>query len=128
MKPSGWLAAIIAMFSATIAGGAALAAIALSPPSTPAASHAWASLARCVTTIQSSYRTGPDGYSRVHIISGGCQQVQAKALCKTTPTSGTTRYGPSGSATGFTSTAYCIGSEHLAAAFYRVGTTWHRTY
>lgn len=126
MNPARWLAAIIAMFTAT-AAGAALIALPLLPHSRPAAPRMF--LDRCTTTVGSSYRTGYGGYSRAYVASStACAYIQAKALCKKSNTSGTTRYGPTGKAPGFQTTAYCHSDEALAAAWYSVAGVWHRKY
>lgn len=128
MNPSRWRLAIIAMFTAAAAAAAVLAIPLLTSHTSPVTASIHARLARCTTTVQSSYRTGYGGYSRVKVVVS-CLNVQAKALCKTSPTSGTTRYGPIGKAAGFTSTAYCHSNELLAGAWFRIGSSgWIRTY
>lgn|SRR5512135_60517 len=122
MTISRWLTAILALLTAA----AAAFAVALLTPTHDAPARV--ALARCTTTVQSSYRTGYGGYSRVKVVVS-CLNVQAKALCKTSQTSGTTRYGPIGKAAGFTSTAYCHSNELLAGAWFRIGSSgWIRIY
>lgn len=108
-----------------LAGGLAVAPVAAAGPagaSVPAPAH------RCVVHWTNSIRTNQGGYYRATVTSS-CSGVgvQAEALCKVTPTIGTSRRSSTLYGKG-TVTAQCHSNEQVAEASLFVGGVRHHIY
>ena len=67
-------------------------------------------------------------YNKETVTADSCGAAwHAKALCKSTPTSGVYEYGPNRTAPG-QSTATCPGSDNLSAGWIVIGGIAHQTY
>ena len=99
----------------TLAAAAALVALGTGTPILTAAVAAPASA--CTVSYHGITGLGEPGYASVHMVTDACGvPYHAKALCKSTPTSGVTVYGPQRTAPGY-SRADCPGQDRVAAAW-----------
>lgn len=106
----------------------AVAAGAVLAPAIPASASAQAPAHRCLVHWTNSIRTNQGGYYRATVTSS-CSGVgvQAEALCKVTPTIGTSRRSSTLYGKG-TVTAQCHSNEQVAEASLFVGGVRHHIY